>query len=447
MVGASLVAWVLCGWQADPAELVRRLGAETAAGREEAARQLEAIGPEALPLLRLARDVGQPEVRDRATDLIDRIEARLLTRPTLIPLDFRDRPLPEVVAAFNARGAATLELYPADPDLWRPRTVTLQEPEPVPFWRALDRLCRAAQLQRKFPPGGRTQEAPPVIGLVVGVEGASAPVSDGGPFRTRLIGLHRQHDIILDQSPRRSISPAARVSKDRVDVEQFVLRLELTAEPRMSLATTGEPRLLEATDDQGRSLLLPGDAPRDNTRDFNARFNTAWARVHLKDPGPRSRSIRLLRGVVPVAVVARKPDPLVIPLADAEGRTFRAGSLAVTVRGIAPDPGPPATFGLLLRDEPGRGVVLPDRVRLNSDFFSGDFWDARNRALVEVVDSQGGPLPWFAQPESMGPDEVRLTIRLLDSSAGRRVPDQLRCYRVIQAATEAPFEFTDIPLP
>jgi hypothetical protein len=447
MMAAGLVAWVLLGGGADPSELVRRLGSGPAAEREAAARQLEEIGAGALPLLRLARDVGQPEVRDRADALIDRIEGRLLTRPTPITLDFRDRPLPEVIAAINAQGAATLELFPEDPERWRRRTVTVQEPEPVPFWTALDRVCRAAQLQRKFPPGGRTQERPPVIRLVAGDDDVSSPLSDSGPFRTRLIVLSRQHDILLDQNPRLPISPLARVSQGRIDIEQFTLRMELTAEPRMSLATTGEPRLLEAIDDRGRSLVLPRDAPRDATKEFQARFNTAWARVALQDPGRRSRSIRRLRGVVPVAVVARKADPLDVPLAEAEGRTFRDGSLSATVRGLTIQPGRPMSLRLLLRDEGGRGEVLPERVRRNSDFFSSDFWQVRGQALVDVVDARGGEMPVFAQLDSMGQDEVQVTIRIPESSAGGPVPARLRCYRLVQAATEVTFEFADIPLP
>lgn len=59
---------------ASPAELVQRLGAGRYAEREAASEALEALGAEALPALRAARDDPDAEIRRRAGELSRRIE-------------------------------------------------------------------------------------------------------------------------------------------------------------------------------------------------------------------------------------------------------------------------------------------------------------------------------------------------------------------------------------
>src|SRR5262245_20086369 len=90
-----------------PAELVRRLGSDRFAEPVEAAKALERLGPAALPALRTAKDSEDPKVRARVAALLETLDRGAdvdrLTRPTFIKLDFRDRPLSEVVDALNAR--------------------------------------------------------------------------------------------------------------------------------------------------------------------------------------------------------------------------------------------------------------------------------------------------------------------------------------------------------
>ena len=64
-------------------------------------KALERTGPLALPALRAAADSSDTRVRSRVRALIDSIgrnvETERFARPTLIRLDFRNRPLGEVV--------------------------------------------------------------------------------------------------------------------------------------------------------------------------------------------------------------------------------------------------------------------------------------------------------------------------------------------------------------
>src|SRR4051812_42289920 len=112
MMGASLI-WVVVLAQvpaAEPAALVGRLGSPRYSERESAATSLERLGRQALPALRAARDVRDPEVRTRAVALINKIEGSLLTQPTLVSLNFKETPLPEVVKAIAEQTGVKLAL-------------------------------------------------------------------------------------------------------------------------------------------------------------------------------------------------------------------------------------------------------------------------------------------------------------------------------------------------
>src|SRR2546430_1533947 len=90
MMGAHLAAIVLLGQvpspptSAAPTAMVARLGSGRFAERQAAATAIERLGARALPALRSARDVKDPEVRTRAAALIAKIEGALLTQPSLV---------------------------------------------------------------------------------------------------------------------------------------------------------------------------------------------------------------------------------------------------------------------------------------------------------------------------------------------------------------------------
>ena len=119
----------------------------------------------------------------------------------MIRLDFRDRPLGEVVDALNDRHdlGLSLRLGPAprrgmmvfDPDgpkrlkALRDRKVTLEAVGPVPFWEAIDRLCEAASLRYDVSPQARFGVAQGSLVLMADRTGRG-PVSDSGPFRVQV---------------------------------------------------------------------------------------------------------------------------------------------------------------------------------------------------------------------------------------------------------------------
>ena len=93
----------------DPTALVAKLGSAEPAERAAAAESLKALGREALPALQEAMKAGDANVRERASALWETIQRDLMTRPSLVRLDGRDRPLAVVLEDLETQTGLTLQ--------------------------------------------------------------------------------------------------------------------------------------------------------------------------------------------------------------------------------------------------------------------------------------------------------------------------------------------------
>jgi hypothetical protein len=477
----------------DPAEWVRRLGSERFAERVEAAKALERLGPAALPALRAAKDSENPKVRARVAALLETIDrgddVDRLTRPTLIKLDFRDRPLPEVVDALNARHnlGLTFQFGPLPPRGTimagtsltqkakeaevRSRRVTLEADRALPFWEAVDRLCEVGHLQHDLHPQGRFGLAKGKFLLFAGLGGTSIS-SDSGPLRVRIFGLHStfQRDFAEAAKPGggRPQSPAPpRGDRD------LAIRMAVIPEPGRVVRQVGAPTFVEAVDDRGRSLLPPdGNVASDYalratyqvpSLNGNSGFElSAWLRL----PDQAGRSIRRLRGSIPVAIVAYSSHPIVIPLEGAAGKSFRNEEVTVSVLEVdkndnagvtvevevTPNRPAPAESDFRTRSGPPDLVTL--RMGHGEVVNRLELLDAEGREL-DLSWNQGHGRDWMANQR-----RARLTPTTLYEDAPpdpggqfqpriakKPVPVELRYYGFVQTLSELRFDFHDIPLP
>ncbi|HEX8202896.1 MAG TPA: hypothetical protein VF590_20640 [Isosphaeraceae bacterium] len=425
----------------DPAALTLRLGSPRFSERQEAAAALEALGDGALPALREARESRDPEIRSRAAALADAIERRRLVLPSLVTLDFRDRPLEEVIAALGARSGIPLRLAPADIPARRPPRITLEEPQPVPFWVALDRLCRAGGLQSS--PVSSTLFGGPVGPPSILLQPGPPPrfTFNSGPFRVRAVGFHHRRDLMLDPEPGGPEHPA-------LD-EQFSLQVQVLVEPRCWIRQAGPVAGLVAADDQGRSLVpgpgdRPGDPPPEGAFDGSGQESVLPLTIALRHPGQVGRAIKTLRGRVPVVVWTRRGDPLAIPLAGASGKTFRGAGIGLEVHSVRDDPNLGRTTIELLLGTDGAPGEAGGAAR------GGEWTPQALENRIEVIDSQGRVVPLFLEGVATEEAGARVTLALMSDGgggAGLGSPAQLRVFGLIEAPAEVPFEFSDLPTP
>jgi hypothetical protein len=355
--------------------------------------------------------------------------------------------------------------------MWQERRITLEATDPVPFWTALDRLCRDAKLQHNIPfQGTASGMRGTIVQLSAGLGFGAAFVFDSGPFRVSLQGIHHHRDLTLNQPlgmtaffpgglpPQPVPNPVAQPPAARPAGavtppvhDQFFLDLQVMAEPRMVLSVNGNPKITEAVDEKGQSLLIPaagGPAQRNaGFFGYNGGNLMTQLRVDLKYPEQPGKVIKRMRGSIPVTVSARKDDPLLIPLAESKGRTFRNSDVSVQVQDIRPEPNLHGT-AIDISIRPNAPAQDPSAV---AGQFGPEMFAFRTQTMpqaqIEIFDAQGRAYQqWFPSPAPSENEEVRMTLKMLpNDNVGP--PAQIRFYDLVRAVSEATFEFTDIPMP
>ena len=310
--------------------------------------------------------------------------------------------------------------------------MTLHQQEPIPFLEAVDRLCDAGQLHANFWQSEEEKGRPLLLRLVDG-RGDRAPVAHSGPFRISLISIHDHRDLIFEQEARSMFNPKNVVSLPRPPREQFYVRLQVMTEPRMMIRLDQVPRWAEAVDDAGQSLVSNEAGSRRSLNFSPLAPSLISFNVPLRHPDRPGKAIRRLRGVVPVMVSARAPEPLIIPLKDAVGRKVEGRGATLEIREIRDSPGRPWEMKLFIRTEdPREDTGFPSTWLQNSQ--------------IELIDAQGQPsraLFSFAYVEK---DLKAATLRLVDGERAQ-TPVEIRYYSLTRSTAEVPFEFTDIEMP
>lgn len=463
-----------------PTNLVAQLGSPRYAERESAAKKLLDLGPEAIDALREARDAKDPEVRSRANALLDKIESTLVIRPTAIRLDFDDQPIRDVVKTLADRAGLPIQLVDEFHPMWNGVKVTLKNDRPLPLWDALDRLRKTAELDFNVNFMVQNGNGAPRSGIQLvkanPVAGYRQPISNSGPFRVSFGGADHTRSINFDgqnqvQNPMQVPQPVfgRRVIGGRLAApgmgnpndhrplitDNFSFRLQVIAEPRLMIAQSGQLKLIEAVDDLGHSLLPTTGNNGNGVRHaayYGYGYNGGNATIQLVGqlsyPERSGKTIKTLRGTVPITVTSRKRDPLVIKMADAEGKTFRAGESTVIIhKANKPNPNPGQQglyFDLTLRSSAAR-----QHVARNNNF---GFQHTMNpQTQLELLDAQGRTLNWYMQSSSGPPSDWRLGICVVShGQPGVNVNVQvaeLRFYELVRGETDASFDFHDVPLP
>jgi hypothetical protein len=470
-VYGNVVVWALLGQlsasvpQSDPSALVGQLGAARYADREAAAGALERLGRSALPALRAAREQRDLEVRSRASGLVQKIESALLTQPTRVRLDFDNTPLPEVARLLSIQTGFTIALYPEKQPAWGRQRIKLRESEPVNFWRAVDQLCETAGLQYDASTHGLMSHLQPTFTLTDGSMRTVAPVSDHGPFRVSLLAAEYRRQVSYGRGepgvsrvpppPRpaaRPLEPARRNGEqspvpDPKIIVQFSADLLIAAEPRLILCQRGPLQVLEACDERGNSLATSTDEAQLIRRDagymgVSSSGPAIPIQVPLERPRQAGQLIKKLRGMVPVTVASRRPDPLIVPLTGSAGKTFGNGDLRLTVHSITVAPNGANHTALVVSVNSSE----PDTAALDREA-SGLMQleqPAIERLQIEIVDTRGQPVPWFQS--GIERETSRITL-ILPNHPTLTTPKELRFYALTRGNVTVPFEFTDIPMP
>jgi hypothetical protein len=131
------------------APLLQKLGSDDFEIRQQAAHDLEALGPAVLPILHTARYSRDPEVRRLAQQVAERLNRTLETARVLEPkrvrVAYRDVPLNVVIQDFQRATGVRIHLDGVKAD----RKVTFDSGYTT-FWDAFDKLCSTTGLTEKI---------------------------------------------------------------------------------------------------------------------------------------------------------------------------------------------------------------------------------------------------------------------------------------------------------
>ncbi len=458
MIGASLLVlqFLTQSSSIEPHALIEQLGAVRYADREAAARALEKLGREAIPVLELARESRDMEIRTRGAALLQKIEGSLLTTPTAVWLNFKDIPLVEAVQTLSRQTGMKIALVPENLPRWEQDHLTLQETEPLPFWKAIDRLAAAASLQAELEPQGIAARIQPAVVLTDRIRRPVYPTSDHGPFRISLVKLEFQRSLEFAPTLRFRANPAqppggpaARPAftppqPRPITNDQFSVQFQITAEPRMSISQSGAVQILEASDNLGNSLrmLNPGSQIFRTSGELlgGACSSVLHLGAALNRPEHPGRTIKVLRGSVPLRITARHPGPLIVPLAASTGKTAENGDLHLQVHEIRFDPNThQRQIDLTIRESRSGGIPTADEepvVDLGARFDP-------HQQNIEILDAHGQLVPWFQTTTDL--ESSRITLSLPGSV--RTEPKELRYYRLSETSINVPFSFSNVPMP
>jgi hypothetical protein len=240
--------------------LVDRLGSDLYPEREEAGRELDALGAAALPALKAALQSSDAEVRRRARDLVERIELRVETARALTPkrVHFvcKDRPAAEAVAEFAKQTGQPIQLQ-GDLSRLASRRATLDTGETT-FWEAFAKLCDAAGLVENDPPPA---PAAPGVDTVFEVRRRRIIVEDG-----RLAAQQAPGPLVLEDR-KASARPTGYAGALRIQAlpraadgsgdNPTALTLEVKVDPSVTWERLSCLRIDRVIDEHGQSLRQP----------------------------------------------------------------------------------------------------------------------------------------------------------------------------------------------
>jgi hypothetical protein len=337
---------------------IQRLGGDTFADREAAAKALDDLGAAALPALQKACASSDAEIRRRARRLTENIEKRLntarLLAPKQITLACKDAPVRDVLAELSKKSGYVIRVEGGQGRLAEKR-LTLQL-GPVPFWEAFALVCDKAGLKEYVPPAANPQMN----------RGGNSITINGGPARlpTKDIMKLADKDVppeirLIDGTPDKqptqvtgnlrikALPAGTPIPKHTKQTGETLVALEITPEPNLIWKDVVAVRVDQAIDRQDRKLvqrwlpfklgepaapatgggivIINGNIITSNMGGASDRGNQRMVPVALKLPDGAARELKELSGII-TALVLAPPEKLITVdnVLKSAGQTFKA---------------------------------------------------------------------------------------------------------------------------
>jgi hypothetical protein len=395
-------------------KLVEQLGSKDFAGREKAAKLLQARGTSVLAVLLKGLDHPDAEVRRRVELMLPALEALIALEPKRVTLHSEKQSLSAAVKEITKQTGYHLEFDGSDDG----RLYDL-EMNKVPFWEALERLRK------------QTNEAVNVHFLEKGFQlkkggGQPSLTSINGSFRLEVTQLHEDRDI--------DFTEAGKNKEIGIRNNRLKLTVSVAAELRFMVLGFETVCVDVALDEDSEPLRQP-PASEEGLQDTSLRSlfresSKDSTNIVLQRSSGKGKTIKVIRGTVPVMVmVERKPKVITDKVLASTGTKFQIGdgNLEIIQSEIDKD----GNYKIRLSLPPDRkGIDLHWHDRIQIEDANGNKYEANGRSTSTSGNNKEISFH-YGQPK--------------DPKVG--LPSKLIIEDWVILHHEVPFEFKDVPLP
>lgn len=409
------------------ARWIEQLGDDDFRLRDQAVQKLTEQGTQALPALRQAMHHPDPEVRRRVLELIPTLEMGAILAPRRVSFKATNKTLQELFAEISRQSGLKVEFWANNPQ----QTYSVDWNH-VTFWEAVDRLARDAGLVVQYGYGDDRVRLNQQNGYTPFL------VQDGA-FRLSANHIHQSRNLDL--------SIVNRDSGPGQKNESLSFSFTLFVEPRLSILGLGEVKLSSAYDNENNSLL-PSTGPQEadtmpwmgvrrwSSGRYGNRSHSLQTSVSLKRVSEKASQIKLLRGSVPVHLLAeQKPVVLGEQVMEAKGKKLQIGSTQIVVQETSELPNKQIQVKLSITED-------------NKE--SNDYsWMNTMYQRFQLFDDKGTQYQTFGTSwGNSGPSHVDLTLTFGQPANGKtEKPCKLVFLSWSTITHLLAFEFKDIPLP
>jgi hypothetical protein len=413
-------------WRPTAVKLIQDLGDKDYRVRDAAEKRLFDFGPKVLPLLRKAVGNKNVEVRSRARRMLPLVESSAYFAPQRVTLRMDKKPLKTI---FDEIGRQTG--YKVQVGINGKANVLYSfNFKNETFWDAIDQICRTAKLVVQQSYGDDVIRLYPA-------EGYNRFVFRDGAFRSVASNFNMNRSVDFGLGGGKSENVASRS-------ENTQLTFMIFSEPKLPFVSAGQPQLEAAYDSAKHSMLLPADS---NELTGAGRFNRYYGGgnrqlcLHLQVPigkaSAKAKSVKLIRGSVPVTVLVRQ-TPVVVTdkILGAKGKKIKVGDHEFVFEDVKKMVGKQYQIRL--------NIVRLDKVDPNDYSWMNNIYQR-----LELRDDKGNQYQtWGTSWGNSGADRVQITFTYNGSNVAKIGPPAKFIYmdwktRVHQVA----FEFKDLPLP
>ncbi len=281
--------------------LVRKLGSSSYAQREEARRELQAIGTPALDQVRKLSKSTDAEISRRVAELIRGFEEQLLTKQVLAPkevhLKLKDASVQQAVAELANISGYPIQLQ-GDLTKVTNKKITLDTGK-ISFWQAFDQLCTQAGLMERVDQASLAQGVADT-NRVLGGRGGIRRIQQFPPPYPGLTGpiiVTNRNDEKSMVSHAGAVRTELRISRDAAAKELSLLFI-LSVEPRLqNSAVVGSPVLEKILDERSQKLSVALEHPKANVKTpLHADEMMDMPIPMMSQPGRRVAQIRVKEG-------------------------------------------------------------------------------------------------------------------------------------------------------